>query len=396
MRANGGRNEIDVGAVRDGRVVFPNWRGPEDRPAVPPQTFQPPAERVGFAIVGLGRLALEEIMPAFGEASRARLVAVMSGSPEKAQVVGRQYGIAPARIFGMDDWDKLAADPAIGAVYIVTPNALHREHVIAAAQAGKHVLCEKPMATSSAEARDMVEACRRAGVRLMIAYRCQYEPFNRAATALARSGDWGPIRLIDAVNTQVQGPAEQWRHDPTMAGGGALPDIGLYCLNAARATTGEEPVEVFARVTGEDPRFRGMDETISFMLRFPSGTMANCASSYTAHESKDMRVHLQGAFITCANAFAYRGQALAVARRQGDGESVEMPRIAHKNQFTLEIDHFAACLQTGRAPRTPGEEGVQDHVLMEAIYESARDGRPVSLDAVAGLDPFRGPPLDGG
>lgn len=230
----------------------------------------------------------------------------------------------------------------------------------------------------------------------MIAYRCQYEPFNRAAIALARSGDWGPVGLIDAANTQVQGPAGQWRHDPAMAGGGALPDIGLCCLNAARATTGEEPVEVFARVTGDDPRFRGMDETISFMLRFPSGAMANCASGYSAHDSKDMRIHLQGAYVTLAIAFAYRGQSLSIARRRGDDASAETPRLAHKNQFTLEIDHFAACLQTGRAPRTPGEEGVQDHLLMAAIYESARHGRPVALDAVAGVDAFRGQPLDGG
>ncbi len=386
-------DEIDRGAVHDGRIVFPNWRGPEDRPAPRPPAPLPPGERTGVAVVGLGRLALEEILPAFGASTRARLLAVMSGSPDKARIVGAQYGIAPPRILGMEDWDRLAADPDIAAVYVATPNALHRAHVAEAARCGKHVLCEKPMSTSSADARATVAACAAAGVRLMVAYRCQYEKVNRRATALARSGDWGPIRLLEAVNTQVQGPPGQWRHRPELAGGGVLPDIGLYCLNGVRAATGEEPVEVFARAVRNDAALNGMDETISFMLRFPSGAIANCAASYAAHESKDMRIHLQGATLAIDNAFAYRGQALRIARRSGDELAEEQPRIAPANQFAAEIDHFAECIQTNRVPRTPGEEGVQDHLVMEAIYRSAAEGAPVSLAPHEGLDLFRGPPL---
>lgn len=388
------RPEIDVGRIDDERVVFTNWRGADDRPAPTPTAFLPPDRRVGFAVVGLGRLSLEEILPAFGTCTHARLVAVMSGSSAKRALVACQHGLPAHRAFGMEDWGRLAADPAIEAVYVVTPNALHREHVEAAAAAGKHVLCEKPMSTSSADARAMVERCRAAGVRLMVAYRCQYEPYNRRAIAIARGGEHGPIRLIDAINTQNQGPDGQWRHFPELAGGGALPDIGLYCLNAARAVTGEEPVEVFARMTGLDPRFRGMDELISFTLRFPSGALANCAASYTAHESKDMRIHLGGAYLNLVNAFAYRGQNLSIARRVGDEEACESPRIPHANQFALEIDHFAQCLRAGRIPRTPGEEGVQDHVVMEAIYRSAREGAPQLLPPVEGLDAFRGPALE--
>ena len=386
-------DRIDRGAVRDGRVAFPNWRGPEDRPAPLPPAPLPPGARTGFAVVGLGRLALEEILPAFGTTTRARLLAVMSGSPDKARTVGAQYGIAGHRVLGMDDWDRLASDREIAAVYVATPNALHRAHVADAARCGKHVLCEKPLATSSAEARAIVAACEAAGRRLMVAYRCQYEPFNRHATAIARSGEWGPIRLLDAINTQVQGPPGQWRHKPALAGGGVLPDIGLYCLNGVRAVTGEEPVSVFAQVLRNDATLGGMDETVSFTLRFPSGAIANCAASYAAHESKDMRIHLQGAYLAIDNAFAYRGQELRIAHRRGDVAIVEQPRLAHANQFAVEIDHFAECIQTGRAPRTGGEEAVQDHVLMEAIYRSAADDAPVPLAAPSGRDVFRGPPL---
>ena len=388
-------SRVDAGAVEGGRVVFPNWRGEADRPVPPPPAPMPPDGRVGFAVVGLGRLSLEEILPAFGEARRAKPVALVSGTPEKARAVARQYGVREDALYGYGDWDRLAKNDAVQAVYVVTPNGLHHGHVLAAAGVGKHVLCEKPMANSSAEARSMIAACARAGVHLMVAYRCQYEPTNRRAIDLVRSGAHGTARIIEACNTQVQGTADQWRMRAAAAGGGALPDIGLYCLNGARAYTGEEPVEVFASIRNPagDPRFAEVEDTIAFMLRFPSGTLANCAASYSAHESKDLRVRLGEAWIDVANAFAYRGQTLRLARRRGDEEGVDEVRITSKNQFALEIDHFAECVLTGRRPRTPGEEGLQDHVVMEALYASARSGHPVSLPAVAGLDAFRGPPL---
>ena len=391
-----GASPIDIGRVESGRVVFPEWKGEADRPSPPLAAYMPPHERVGFAIAGLGRLSLEQIMPAFGEAKKSRITAVISNTPDKARVVAAQYGVAPESIYTYDDWHRLAENKNVAAVYVVTPNGMHLEHVTAAAAAGKHVLCEKPMANSSAEARQMVATCEAAKVKLMVAYRCQYEPYNRRAINLVRSGRYGTARLIEACNTQVQGPADQWRMKAAMAGGGALPDIGLYCLNGARAYTGEEPAEVFARIwtPKNDDRFATVEDTVAFMLRFPSGTIAQCSTSYTAHESKDMRVHLAEAWIDVANAFAYRGQSMRIGRRVGDEEAIDSPAIAAKNQFTLEIDHFAECVLTGRRPRTPGEEGVQDHVLMEALYQSARTGQPVTLPGVSSLDAFRGPALD--
>ncbi|WP_245214676.1 Gfo/Idh/MocA family protein [Pararoseomonas indoligenes] len=385
-------SSIDRGGVEDGAVVFENWRGEADKPAPPPPAPMPPGKRVGFAIMGLGRLTLEEVLPAFAACKAARPVALVSGSPEKARVVAAQYGIAAESVYGYHEVERLSENPEVQAVYVVTPNGLHRDHVLAVAKAGKHVLCEKPMANTSAEAREMVEACRAAGVRLMIAYRCQYEPFNRELVRLVRSGELGRPRILEATNTQVQGPADQWRLKAPLAGGGALPDIGLYCLNGVRAVLGEEPVEVFARIVNPegDGRYGDIDETTVFMLRFPSGAIANCATSYGAHESKDLRVRLERGWIDLENAFAYRGQRMRVARRKGDNEAVEEMRLGAKDQFALEIDHFAECILEGREPRTPGEEGVQDQLLMEAIYRSAREGVPVAIPPVKGIDAFRG------
>ena len=386
-------SEIDRGRVENNRVEFINWRGEADRPEPPPPAPLPPDQRVGFAVIGLGRLTMGQILPAFAACKQARPVALVSSHPEKLRTVAAQYGIPMQNLFGYDAIGRLADISAVKAVYIVTPNGLHLEQTQAAAAAGKHVLCEKPMANSSEEARAMVAACNAAGVRLMIAYRCQFEPFNRAAMRLIRSNKYGAVRLIEACNTQVQGPADQWRLKAPLAGGGALPDIGLYCLNGARAMLGEEPVEVFARTYSppNDPRYAELDETIAFMLRFPSGAMANCAAGYGAHESKDMRLRLESGWIDLENAFAYQGQRMRVGRRQGDIEAVDEWRLSPGNQFALEIDHFAHCILHNQRPRTPGEEGVQDQFIMEALYRSAREGGPVSLPKIAGQDVFRGP-----
>jgi predicted dehydrogenase len=383
--------------VQGGKVMFPNWRGPGDRAPPPPPAPMPPGQRVGFAIVGLGRLSLEEILPAFGETKRARVVALMSGTPAKAKLVAEQYGIAPEAVYGYDEWDRLAQNPAVQAVYIVTPNAVHRGDVLAAAKAGKHVLCEKPMAASSAEARDMIAACAAAKVKLMIAYRCQYEPYNREVVRLARSGEFGRPRLIQAFNGQTTGLPQQWRLKKALAGGGALPDIGLYCLNGVRALTGEEPVSVTAQIHSPegDPKFAEVEESVAFTLRFPSNLIAQCMTSYGVHESRRLQLHTEKADIDLQNAFAYRGQRLVIARPDGQVESQDTRILTPKNQFALEIDHMARCVQEDRRPRTPGEEGLQDQVLMEAIYEAARTGAPVKVGpppgAGSGLDVTRGP-----
>ena len=385
--------EIDAGRVQGGRVEFPAWTAPTERPSGGPPNPLPMSERVGIAVVGLGRLALEEVLPAFGETKKSRLAALVSGTPGKAKRVAEQYGVQPEAVYDYAGFDRIRDNPDIKAVYIILPNSMHKEYTIRAAQAGKDVLCEKPMAVSSAEGQAMVDACRTAGRKLMIAYRCQYEPYNREVLRMVREQVLGPARFIDAVNLQNQGDGTQWRFKRALAGGGALPDIGLYCLNAARFLTGEEPVEVVARMSSPpgDPRYAEVEETVNFMLRFPGGAVANCATSYGMHESRYMRVHTPGGSISLDGAFAYHDKQLRIAHRDGKAESVDERRLPMQNQFALEIDHMADCVISDRQPHTPGEEGVQDHRIMEAIYRSAESGQPVALPRVEGLDRTRGP-----
>jgi predicted dehydrogenase len=274
---------------------------------------------------------------------------------------------------------------------------VHRDNVLAAAGAGKHVLCEKPMAATSPECREMIDACAKAGVKLMIAYRCQYEPFNRALVKAVRGGNLGKARLIQAFNGQTTGLPEQWRLKKALSGGGALPDIGIYCLNGVRALLGEEPdsVQAIAYSPPDDPKFREVEESIVFTLRFPSGVIAQCTASYGVHESRNLSVHTSTGAYDLQNAFAYHGQRLFVGRAEGKIAARDEKLLTAKNQFALEIDHFSRCVQENIRPRTPGEEGLQDQILMEAIYESARTGAPVKTGplpgSAAGLDATRGP-----
>lgn len=353
-----------------------------------------PDERVGFAIVGLGRLSLEEILPAFAKSKWAKPVALVSGDRAKASRVARQYGISESALFDYKSFDGIRNRPEVAAVYVVLPNSMHAEFTIRAAEAGKHVLCEKPMANSVAECRSMIDACNKANRWLMIAYRCQYEPHHREMIRLARSSELGVLKAITAMNGQAQAPNDQWRHKLALAGGGALPDVGIYCLNAARYITGEEPIEVSANMhsTPNDPRFREVEESVSFNLRFPSGVLANCFTSYGTHSSKAYRVMGSESWAEMDPAFPYRGLRLRInrPRKGGASELVERP-FEQADQFALELDHFAECVVSGTRPHTPGEEGMQDVALVEAIYRAARERTTIALEAPSARDAFRGP-----
>ena len=383
---------VDIGTTSDGKVHFPPSSDPGDSQPQQPPNPDPRDKRVGFAIVGLGKLALEQILPAFAQAEHARLAALVSGTPDKLRAIAAQYGIPADSCYSYDDFSRISDNPAVEAVYIVTPNALHHRDVLAAAKAGKHVLCEKPMATTVRECRDMIAATADVKVRLMIAYRMQYQPHAREAIKLARAGKLGNVVLMDMINNQNQGDPAQWRQKRKLAGGGSMPDVGLYCLNTARAILGEEPSDVSATIWSPagDPRFAEVEDNVSFTLRFPSGVIANCLTSYGTHRLQRLKLMGTSAWLEMENAFAYEGQRLRVAQLvDGIEQNAEWTIPAH-NQFALELDHFAMCIRSGQTPRTPGEEGLQDQIIIDAIYASAREGRPVKLERIIKRDAFRG------
>lgn len=340
---------------------------------------KPPEQKIGWAIVGLGKFATQQIIPSFGECKNSKLVALVSGTPDKAQKIAKQYGVNPKNIYNYQNYDSIRNNPEVDIIYIVLPNGLHAEYTIRGAQAGKHIMCEKPMATTVTECQQMIDACKKAGRKLMIAYRAQYEPYNLAAIAIAQK-ELGILKAIVADhgrNLDPKDPADQWRMNKKLAGGGSLFDIGIYSLQATRYITGEEPTEISAMIysTPNDPRFREVEENVNFMLRFPSGVLANCTSSYGYANVKRYQVMGSKGTLELDPATDYYEHRLYVEQ----GEVREERNIQPQNQFALEMDHLSECVMQNRQPKTPGEEGLQDVRLMTAIYEAAQTGRTIKL-----------------
>jgi predicted dehydrogenase len=376
-------------------IKLPPLEQPTEKEQSVSSVMMPPDKRIGYAIVGLGNLSLGQILPAFAASKYSKPVALVSGDAGKARKVAAQYGIAEQHIYSYQQFDRIAENPQIDAVYIVLPNSMHEEFVVRAAKAGKHVLCEKPMATSSREAQNMIDACKKADRKLMIAYRIQYEPYNKLAMQWTRQARFGKVKIIEMVNTQNIGDPAQWRLHKALSGGGSLPDIGLYCLNTCRYLLGAEPHTVMASSysTPGDARFKEVEESVLWQLHFPGGAMVNSLSSYGVHQSRRYRCYGDtGGWFGLDPAFEYEGLKLESSHAEGNQEIKSSPTVKEQKQFALEMDHFSRCIIENTIPFTPGEEGLQDHKIMEAIYESAQTGKPVKLETSGKLDTFRGTP----
>jgi predicted dehydrogenase len=325
---------------------------------------------VGYCVVGLGRIASH-----FMEGSRlsryTRITGLVSGHRDKAEKLAAQYNVPTRSIYGYENYDAIADNKAIDAVIVCLPNSMHAEYTIRAARAGKHVLCEKPMCTTVAEGEAMIEACRRAGRKLMIAYRCHYEPLNLKAVQWLREGRLGTIHTIESAFGFDSAPGE-WRLTRTLGGGGPLMDVGIYCLNACRYLAGEEPVEVkgsMSVVDAADPRFQEVEEDLVWSMKFPSGALATCQTSYGVAMPGYFHVRGSKGTLHMDPAFNYDGLRFS-ARIDGQAPVEEASQYSDPAHFVLETDHLAECILRDKTPKSPGEEGLRDMRLMMEIYKS--------------------------
>lgn len=325
---------------------------------------------VGYCIVGLGRISMQHFMPAVKMSKKSRVTALVSGHRDKAERMAAEYGVPSGSIYNYENYDEIGKNPDIDAVYIALPNSMHAEYTIRAAKAGKHVLCEKPMATSVEDARAMIRACKSANRKLMIAYRCQYDPVHLRAVELIRQGRIGSIESIESAFGFPIAPNE-WRLDRKLSGGGPLVDVGIYCLNASRYLTGEEPTEVKAisSVVDHDRRFTQVEETLSWTMKFPDGALASCATTYGSAMLGYFRVRGARGTITVDPAFNY--DKLHLLAQFDEGKSEELaPDEADPTEFLREADHMADCIRQNKEPKTPGQEGLRDMELIAQIYGS--------------------------
>jgi predicted dehydrogenase len=329
--------------------------------------------KLGWALCGLGSLSEKQIAPALLKTQHARLAGIVTGSPEKTQRWRQQYNIPERNVYSYDTIEKMADNPDIDVVYVVTPNAQHAQQTIAAAKAGKHVFCEKPMAVSVEECQRMIDACKAAGKQLGVGYRCQFEPHHLECIRLARDKTFGDLKVIESNFGFTLGDPNQWRIKKALSGGGALMDVGIYSLQATRYISGEEPVLISAFETKTDPKkFVDVDETMTWQATFPSGVIANCTTSFNAAGMGRVRAHAQKGWFGLEPAFNYGG----IKGSRSDGKPLEFPAIDH---FAAQMDDFSQCILDERPSKVSGEEGRRDVRIMMAIYESARTGRAVKV-----------------
>jgi predicted dehydrogenase len=333
------------------------------------------SKKLGWALVGLGSLSTNQIAPGLLNSEHCKLTAIVTGTPKKEKVWADKYGVGTDHIYNYETFDKIANDDTVDVIYIVLPNSMHCEYVKRAAKAGKHVFCEKPMANTSQECREMIAACQSAQRHLGIGYRCQFQPHNMACIEFAQKKAFGDLRHIDAGFGFKIGDPTQWRLRKSLAGGGALMDVGIYALQACRCLTNEEPIEIVAQETKTDPvKFAEVDESINWSMKFPSGVMANCSTSYNYNGINRYRAYADKGDFGLDPAYSYEG----IQGSSSKGK-IEAPKT---DQFAAEMDAFAKTVKLGEPNRVPGEEGLLDLLAIEAIYKSIATGQSIEPEKV--------------
>ena len=326
------------------------------------------------AIMGLGSYGTR-VAEAMKDCKKAKLVGVISGTPAKIEDWQKKYKIPAKNCYNYENFDNIKNNRDIDAVYVITPNALHKDQSIRVAKAGKHVICEKPMAVDAKEGMEMVEACKKANVKLLVGYRMHFEPKTLEIIRMRNEGEFGKVLFFQGLSGFRIGDPTQWRLNKQLSGGGAMMDIGIYSVNGARYMIGEEPVWVTAQETKTDPvKFRaGIDETIQFQLGFPSGATASCLSTYTMNNLDRFFLDGEKGFAELLPATGYG----PIKGRTNKGELTQ-PHVTHQ---TVQMDEFAEIILNGKQPIVPvdGEEAVRDLRIMDAIFLAAKTGERVGL-----------------
>ena len=332
--------------------------------------------KVRYAVVGLGWFAQTAVLPAFAHArENSELAALVSDEPDKLAKLGRKYRVRS--LYSYDDYPRCLTGGDIDAVYIVVPNHMHRDFTVAAADAGIHILCEKPMAVTDEECAEMIRAAEKNVVLLMIAYRLHFEEANLQAVEIVNSGKIGEPRIFSSVFTMNVKDEDNIRLNPIEQGGGTLYDIGIYCINAARALFRAEPIEVEAlSANNGERRFRNVDEMTSAVLRFPGERIASFTSSFGAsdHGSYSVVGAKGDVLVTDAYEFADPKKLELTV-----GEKKTRRSFPKRDQVAAELLRFSECVIEGREPEPSGREGLADVRIIRALYRSAAEGKAIRL-----------------
>ena len=326
--------------------------------------------KLGVALVGLGYYSTDILAPAFKLTKNCYLAGIVTGSPEKAKKWQAAHKIPDKNVYNYENFDKIANNPDIDVVYVVLPPSLHKEYVIRAANAGKHVWCEKPMAMTAVECDAMIKACEQNKVTLAIGYRMQHEPNTQRILQYVREKSFGKTRLVSCAAGYYEERKTHWKQKKAM-GGGSMYDMGVYTVQGARYSVGLNPKAVFAQqFTNRPDIYTEVDETMMYQLEFPNGAIANCTTSF------GMNMNYLNA--TCEKGWFKLDPFQAYSGIKGNS-SAGLLNFPLNNQQTRQMDDDAFAIMTKRPLLTPGEEGMQDIRVVEAIYESVKQGKRILI-----------------
>jgi predicted dehydrogenase len=341
-------------------------------PLLHEEPYQGPVLKV--AIMGLGSYG-NRVAEAMQSCKMAKITAVISGTPSKIKEWQAKYNIPDKNCYNYENFDNLKSNPDVDAVYIITPNALHKDQAIRVARAGKHVICEKPMAINAKEGQEMIDACKKANVKLLVGYRMHFEAKTLDIIRQRNAGEFGKILFFQGLCGFRIGDPKQWRLNKELAGGGSMMDIGIYAVNGSRYMIGEEPIWVTAQETKTDPvKFKeGVDETILFQFGYPSGALASCLSTYTMNSLDRFFLNGEKGFAEMQPSTGYG----PIKARTNKGELTH-EHITHQ---TTQMDEMAAIILQGKKAVVPvdGEEGLKDLKIIDAIYLAVKTGKKVEL-----------------
>ena len=327
----------------------------------------------GIALVGLGNYAMNQLAPALQETKHCKLTGLVTGTPEKKVKYGKEYGIPDSHIYNYESFDEIAKNDDIDIVYVVLPNSMHKEYVIRAAKAGKHVISEKPFGLNAAECEEMIQVCKAEGVTLNVGYRLHYDPNHREVIRMAKEKPFGDVAYVQSEFSFTIGDPTQWRLRKALAGGGAVYDIGVYCIQANRYATGEEPIAITAQEYKTDPvKFAEVDETVCFQLEFPSGVVSNSTTSYNARTNRLYVGYKNRGSALIEPAYSYGGIKGSI-----NGEPMGHAPV---NQQAHQMDGICKSIVAGVDSGVSGTEGLLDMKVVDALYKSlAAGGKRVKI-----------------
>lgn len=332
-----------------------------------------PQDVVRYGLLSTAQIGLNAHLPASYESENSEIVSISSRNPDRAKAAAEKHGIE--RWYGT--YEEQLADPDVDAIVNSLPNGMHCEWTIKAAEAGKHILCEKPLAVSVEECQRMIDAANANNVVLVEAFTHRWNPHLRRARQMIADGEIGNVQTIDAALCfNIAEPEGNVRFSEELAGG-ALWDAGCYAVYATRFVMSAEPVKVTG--VSHDAGNWGIDTAFKGIMEFDNGALGSISTNMHQPFKCDIQISGDKGRLVIPGMFEDSGPIII---HRGDGRNGRDEQVIAEPapyRFVAQFDEFSECVLTGKAPAFPAEDGLRNVAVLEGLYASAASGKTVTL-----------------